>query len=81
MSVWLFANALLVKNNFTGTEFILDSKKWKAAMDRMRELDEIQKDQNKYYVRPLWNVAENNCGPAAMLICRYYCMQQNNNSI
>jgi len=78
MSVWVFANTLLVKNNSTGTEFILDSKKWKAAMDRMKELDGIQKEQNKYYVRPHWNVSENNCGPTAMIICRHYCMQQFN---
>ena len=73
--VWVFANTLLVKNRNTGTEFIIDSRKWHAAMDHMRELNGIQKEQNKYYVRPEWKVAENNCGPTPMLICKHYCNQ------
>lgn len=74
--VWVFANTLLVKNSNKGTEYIIDSRKWHAAMNHMDELHGIQKEQNKYYVRPHWNVSENNCGPAPMLICRYHCAQQ-----
>lgn len=38
-------------------------------MVRMQELPKEKKSQNKYYVRPEWQVPENNFGPSCMIIC------------
>lgn len=78
INVKTFANVILVKNAVTGTEYVLDAVKYKAAFDKMNSLSEPERWQNKSYVRPAWNVAENQSAPSAMIICRYYCEQHNN---
>lgn len=58
--------------NYGRGECVITKEKWEKAMNRMDELDGEKKEQGKYYVRPEWNVPENNFGPSCMLICREY---------
>lgn len=75
INVKTFADVILCKNAVTGKEYVLDKAKYDKAYERMNSLPEPQRWQNISYVRPKWNVPENHCAPTAMILCRFYCEQ------